>query len=132
MNWRDARRPLRGFAGWQALAWLSIAAVIVLSLTPQAPSIPVEQGDKWGHVAAYAVVMMWLVQLYERPAHARLAWGVLALGIGLEFAQALTPYRQFDYYDMLADSLGVSIGWLLGGTAFGALLQRVVGTPSRR
>lgn len=118
---------------WRVIAWLAIVVVVILSLIPQPLEIPVTEGDKWGHAAAYAALMMWFVQLYERPAHVCLGWGLLALGIGLECAQSLTPYRMFDYYDMLADGVGVLIGWLLGAAAFGVTLQRLVGrtTPQR-
>src|SRR3569832_69242 len=127
MSLRDARRPLRGFLWRRMIAWLAIGIVVILSLIPQPLEIPVTEGDKWGHAAAYAALMMWFVQLYERPAHARLGWGLLALGICLDCSQGLTPYRMFDYYDLLADCVGVLIGWLLGGTALGSIWQRTVG-----
>src|SRR3569832_538636 len=125
---RDERRPLRGFMWWRMIAWLAIGVVVILSLIPQPLQIPVTEGDKWGHAAAYAGLMLWFVQLYCRPAHVRLGLGLLALGIGLEFAQALTTDRSLDPWDMVADGGGVLLGWLLGGTAFGVLLQRMIGT----
>jgi glycopeptide antibiotics resistance protein len=37
----------------------------------------------------------------------------MALGIGLEFAQLLTDARTFSIADMLADGLGVLLGWIV-------------------
>lgn len=127
MSLRAARRPLRLFALWRGIGWGLIAAVVVLSLVPQAPDIPMPEGDKWGHAAGYAALMLWFTQLYERPAHWRLGLAVIALGIALECAQGLTSYRSFEFWDMVADGAGALTGWLLGGTAVGSLLQRLVG-----
>ncbi len=37
---------------------------------------------------------------------------MVALGIALEYAQRATGYRSFEVADMVADALGVAIGWL--------------------
>lgn len=132
MTLRAARRPLRGFALWQALAWVAVGAVVYLSLVPNPPNIPVTEGDKWGHTLGYALLMIWFVQLYQRPLHARLGLGVLLLGIAMECMQGLTSYRSFEWWDMVADGGGVLVGWLLGGTALGMALQRMVGTVDGR
>ena len=59
--------------------------------------------------------------------------GLLALGVGLEFLQALTPHRTFDPVDMVANALGVALGLALTSTLLGrtlawadALLQRAL------
>jgi VanZ family protein len=38
---------------------------------------------------------------------------LVGLGVGLEFVQGWTGYRSFDVMDMLADSVGVLLGWML-------------------
>lgn len=104
---------LRGRAVWLTLGWVMVAAVVWGSLTPAPPSAG---NDKLGHFAVYGVLMFWFAQLYLR----RLAWaaGFIALGIALEFAQGWLGYRSFELYDMLANALGVLLGWA------GALLLR--------
>ena len=71
-----------------------------------------EGGDKLGHILAYAGLMAWFSWLYAGLG-VRLvcAVGFLILGIGLEFAQALTDYRSFQLADMVADCVGVALGW---------------------
>jgi hypothetical protein len=56
---------------------------------------------------------VWFAQLAAR-APARVAYAALfvALGVGLEFAQRATGYRVFEVADMMADALGVAIGWV--------------------
>jgi VanZ family protein len=101
-----------------------VAAVIVLSLIPQAPDFGAS--DKLGHFTAYAVLMFWFGMLrsgFRSEAH--LALALLALGVAIEFAQGLTGYRSFDVADMAANAVGVLIGWALLLTPAGKLLQCV-------
>src|SRR5438046_4145168 len=97
---------------WRTVGFGLIALVIWLSLTPQPIEIPVENGDKLGHVAAYATLMFWFAQLDTRH-RMRLAYaiGFVMLGVALEFAQRLTDYRTFEVADMGADAVGVLSAW---------------------
>jgi len=94
-----------------ALGWALIAAVVWLSLTPAPLSIDVDQGDKLGHALAYGATMFWFAALYRRTAvRLRYAIGLVALGIALEFIQGHVG-RDFELADMLADAIGVGLGW---------------------
>ncbi len=97
---------------WHAIGVGLILLVIWLSLTPQPIGIPVEHGDKVGHFAAYATLMFWFAQLDARQ-RTRLGYAIffVALGVALEFAQRLTDYRLFDVTDMVANAIGVLLGW---------------------
>lgn len=98
---------------WQAVGMLLVAFVIYLSLTPRPLEIPVERGDKLGHMLAYATLMFWYAQLYVRlGARMRVGAAFVAMGIGLEFVQRLTGYRSFEVQDMLASATGVVVGWI--------------------
>ena len=80
--------------------------------------------DKWGHLVAYAVLMGWFGQLYTRKYQLIvLAIGFCVMGITMEYLQRMGGHRMFEYGDMLADALGVLLGWLLTRTIFsGSLL----------
>ena len=106
-------RPIAVRRVWRAIGIALIAAVIWLSLTPHPVEIPVEQGDKLGHFAAYGTLMFWFAQLDARQ-RKRLAYaaGFVALGMGLEFVQGLTDYRTFEVADMVANAIGVLLGWV--------------------
>jgi len=98
---------------WRAVGVGLVVLVIWLSLTPQPIEIPVEHGDKLGHVAAYATLMFWFAQLDTRHRmHLAYAVGFVLLGVALEFAQRLTDYRTFEVADMGADAVGVLCGWV--------------------
>ena len=98
---------------WQGVGLILIVLVIYLSLTPYPLEIPVPQGDKYGHVAAYATLMLWHCQIHS-DTRFRVGWAItfIALGIGLEFMQRLTGYRTFEIDDMMADGAGVLLGWI--------------------
>lgn len=103
---------------WLALGGVWIALVVILSLMPAPPDpLAFEQRDKLSHFFAYAWLMLWFGQLYTvSPQRWKFALVFVALGIGVEFLQRLTPDRQFEVADMAANTGGVLIGWLLATT----------------
>lgn len=105
---------------WLALGIAWLLAVWVLSLIP-VPPLAQEVNDKIEHATTYALLMLWWGQLGFPPMRVVLA--LIAMGIGIEFAQGLTPYRSFDVHDMLANTLGVSVASLLLLSPLGRVLQ---------
>lgn len=99
---------------WLWAGWALIAAVVFESLTPKPIQIPGAQGDKFAHLLAYLVLMLWFATLYRASARrAGLALAFVLMGIGLEFAQRWTGIRSFEIPDMVSGALGVALGWLL-------------------
>jgi len=109
--------------------WLWAAAIVWLSLTPSPPDLGLglESADKLQHIAAYMLLMTLFAWLYRSSA-SRLGYAALwiALGVGLEFAQAATGYRDFELADMVADAIGVA-----AGIALAIILSRFVPGPGR-
>jgi VanZ family protein len=106
---------LRWTALWLAIAWLLVAAVIVLSLVRLGARPPTAHSDKFGHILAYTMLMFWFGQIYSQ-ARTRLfiAVALALMGVALEIAQGFTGYRSFEYADMGANATGVALGWLVG------------------
>ena len=122
------RYELKWFIVWLTLAWGWVGFVWYLSLTTTPPEIDLVPAfnDKVGHLIAYAWLMFWFGNLYHN-AGARLFYAGLfiSMGIGLEFLQAVGQVRQFEYYDMLANSAGVFVGVALLLTPLAKLLFRI-------
>jgi hypothetical protein len=100
---------------WWALGLALVAAVVVLSLVPDPPhALPGDDNNWGGHLVAYGTMMGWCARLTP-SGRARLALGVgfCLLGVGVEYAQRATGYRTFDVFDMVANSAGVLLGWLV-------------------
>lgn len=96
---------------WYGIGVMLLLAVAVLSLMP-VPSTGVN--DKLSHLVTYFLLAGWFALLAAK--RATLIWivaGVAAYGGLLELLQAMTPYRQAEWADLLANSLGAAAGiWL--------------------
>lgn len=112
---------------WVTLAWLLISLVVYLSLAPNPPSpLTFENSDKYEHSFAYFTLSFWLCQIYPSArSRALVIIALVGLGVGLEYVQGWTGYRTFDVMDMLADSVGVLLGWLLVLTPLGRMLAYI-------
>jgi VanZ family protein len=99
---------------WNGIGALLIGTIFYLSLTPDPVQIPVEEGDKLGHVTAYAALMLWYAQIHPgRAPRVLLALAFVGMGIAIEYLQRGTGYRSFEVADMVADGIGVAVGWML-------------------
>jgi len=101
-----ARRP------WQVLLFALTAVVLYLALTP-APPKQIDLGwDKLNHATAFAALT--ISGCFGFPSSRRtvllLLLAVLALGGLIEILQAYVPGRSSDWFDLLADSVGMLCG----------------------
>ena len=102
--------------------WLII--IFLLGLTP-GESMPetnlwdMLSFDKLAHFAIFAILtVLWIIGLTKQYAYMSLRFnaekvaviGSIAVSLLLELFQAFIPGRSFEYYDMLANTLGVFLG----------------------
>lgn len=102
----------------RTLPWLrglAIGAVItiwVLSLMPSPPGVP--GSDKLHHCLAYAGCMWLWAQVTTTPAgRLKAIIALIAMGIVIEFLQGWSGWRSFEVADMVANGVGVMLGWLV-------------------
>jgi VanZ family protein len=81
--------------------------------------------DKTEHFIAYLLLAMIPVLGFELGKGILAALSMILLGVALEFIQRLIPGRSFELADMLANTLGVMTGIVLG-FAFTKLWRRPV------
>jgi VanZ family protein len=129
---RPFHRPCLWFVLWLAL----IAVIIAGSLLPadELPKPAFAGIDKLEHFLGYAALSGYAVMLFERArAHALAAVAMLLLGVAIELAQgAITQSRRADAIDVLANTLGVLVGWALRFTRIRHLLQSVDGLSAKQ
>lgn len=117
---------------WLCVGWVLVLLVISLSLRPGPAVLADGLGDKLQHVLAYTVLMLWFATLYRaRATRVAYAGGFVALGVALEFIQGATGYRSFEVADMVADAIGVALGWLLAPPRLPSLLEFIERVLSR-
>ncbi len=101
---------------WLTFSWLLVVLVVYLSLDPSPPD-PLSgwlDSDKLKHMLAYGTLAVCFTQLYDSlPGRGLVACGLIAMGVAMEYLQQLGGQRTFDYADMLANALGVLLGWAL-------------------
>jgi VanZ family protein len=119
---------------WKSLAWVLLLTVATATLMPSPPRIelPLLSWDKAQHFIAYAVLMWIFLQAWE--GRHTLAWAILlvTVGVGLEILQGWMGVRFMEYFDMLANSLGVLLGYLAWRTPLGRGFHRIeAGLPGR-
>ncbi|MEO7259526.1 MAG: VanZ family protein [Luteimonas sp.] len=126
--------PLRRFRRprlWLAIGVAAVLAVVAVSLLParELPQSPFSGFDKLGHFLGYAALSAYGGMLFARMrSQSWTAAGLVALGIGLEYTQALlTDSRSGDLHDAVANTLGVLAGLMSASTSprWACLLQRL-------
>ena len=102
---------------WALGGWGLIVTVIMLSLLPM-PSpklgfILIDNIDKVEHALTYAMLTLWFAQICPRCTWAGIGLKLLTLGVIIELLQGVTTYRNFSFWDIGANTLGILIGWSL-------------------
>jgi len=109
-----------------ALAWLF---VVTFLLTIPGSAIPKENwldkiwADKWVHIGLFSImVILWCRAMHMRgystqQLRKQFIWIVIltaTYGTGMEFVQKyLVSNRSFDIGDIVADTVGAIIGWMI-------------------
>lgn len=91
-----------------------LVAIWILSFLPDSRMPDVPGSDKWHHALAYFACMFCWGQWYKLPAQRlKLAIIFILMGALIECLQGLTDYRSFEWLDMVADTVGVVLAWLV-------------------
>ncbi len=99
---------------WRWNFWICVLAVLVLALTPIGPNIPTTGWDKANHLLAFSVMAVLGCWAYPVRTITVLV-GLLAYGGLIEVLQSFTLHRFAEWSDLLADAMGLALGWVLAG-----------------
>lgn len=92
---------------------LLIAALVYFSLSRTVLALPVDASGHVAHVGAYTAIMFVFTRASPGARVALVtAAALFALGVGIEFLQGRTGYRNFELADMAANAVGIACGWL--------------------
>ncbi len=113
---------------WLALGYGLVMLVVFLSLTsnPVTLDLDFKNQDKVFHALAYFALMAWFAQIYhDKFQRNMIALVFVFMGIALECLQSFNPNRYFDLADMLANAVGVAIGFSLALTGAKNILVKL-------
>lgn len=113
---------------WLVIGYALVALVIYLSLTSS--PVDLEMGfpyqDKLFHALAYFILMSWFSQIYHESVRRRMIAVVFILmGLTLEYLQSFDPNRFAEFGDMVANTTGVVLGFIITLTSAKNILLRV-------
>ena len=89
-----------------------LAGVLVLSLMPAGVRLPDTGWDKSNHLLAFIALAVTGLKAHPKSPALLLA-GLLAYGGLVEVLQSFTPDRMAEWADLLADALGLAMGWAI-------------------
>jgi VanZ family protein len=111
---------------WFGLGWAMVVGVIAGSLVPGGVAIVSDIDDKIVHFSSYFLLMIWFAGLYRQHRHyLGIATILVALGAILDILQGGVARRQFDVFDIAANSMGVLLGLGLAMFVVGGWCMRV-------
>ena len=113
---------------WLAIGYALVMLVVFLSLTSNPVSLEIElpYQDKFFHALAYFVLMAWFAQIYhDKFQRNMIALVFIFMGVTLEYLQGFDPNRYFEYADMVANSVGVALGFALALTGAKNILLKL-------
>ncbi len=97
---------------WRLALAALLVVVLALALLPLGPEAPTTGWDKTNHLLAFGTLAVVGCLGYPKQI-ARLLPALLAYGGLIEVLQSFTDYRSAEWGDLLADALGLLLGWAL-------------------
>ena len=113
---------------WLAIGYALVVLVVFLSLTSSPVDLELDfpYQDKFFHALAYFTLMAWFSQIYhDRFQRNMIAVVFVLMGVTLEYLQGFDPNRYFEFADMIANSIGVALGFVIALTGAKNILLRV-------
>ena len=95
---------------WRLVLAGLLIGVLALSLLPLAPDAPTTGWDKANHLLAFVTLAVVGCLAYPARIPAALL-SLLVYGALIEVLQSFTNYRYAEWADLLADALGILLGW---------------------
>ena len=113
---------------WLAIGYGLVVLVVYLSLTSQPVDLElnVPYEDKFFHALAYFTLMAWFSQIYhDRFQRNMIAVVFVFMGVTLEYLQSFDPARYSEFGDMIANTIGVALGFSMALTGAKNILLRL-------
>lgn len=84
-----------------------------------------QSADKLLHMGTFTLLAVWFSGQYRRPSYLRVAFALLLFGLLIEICQYLVGYREADWFDMAANTVGIVLGFAVAIAGLGGWSLRV-------
>lgn len=110
---------------WAAWLWTFLILVACSLPGKNIPAAPLVGFDKIVHIGMFFIwINLWLLKAPNKRI-VLIALG-MAFGIAIEYYQQLLPFdRSFDWWDALADAVGILLGYFFKTVVLDRYLQRL-------
>jgi VanZ family protein len=133
LHWLDNRHTIQTLkltSFLLGIAWLALVTVLLClpgSTIPNSPFLEMIHADKWVHIFLFGILFLafaWPLRLQDRPRKDKwlilIAIAGISYGAIMEFVQGRwVPNRSFELADIVADSTGCALGWLVARKVWG-------------
>jgi len=119
--------PLRYAARWRTASIILLMLVLVMTLVP-ADWFWSDRGefnawfthaDKWLHGIAFVFLAIWFAGQYRPRSYWRIGIGLIFFGMLIEACQRLVTYRSAEWFDIVADVAGITVGLVVATAGLG-------------
>ena len=104
---------------WLAIGYALVLLVVYLSMSSAPIDLEMDfpYQDKVFHALAYFTLMAWFSQIYHDKFQRNMVAVVFVfMGVTLEYLQGFDASRYFEFADMVANSIGVALGFAIALT----------------
>ena len=117
---------------WLVTGLVLLLAGLVTALSPSPTIVDGMINDKFLHAAAFLFFMLWFGGVFKPRYAPLLVVGLSLYGLLIELLQSLTPTRQADFFDLIADVAAVLMGWVLSAAGFSRWCAKMESWVARR
>jgi len=125
--------PLRYAGRWRAASLVLLLLVLAATMMPLVWLWPDRREfatwffgvDKWLHGTTFVFLALWFAGQYRRGSYWRICIGLIFFGGLIEACQRLVTYRSSDWFDLVADIIGIVIGLIIALTGPGGWSLRM-------
>jgi len=119
--------PLRYASRWRVASIVLLILVLLATLMPAVWMWPDRQqfvawfidADKWLHGITFGILAIWFAGQYRPQSYWRIGIGLIAFGVLIEACQRLVTYRSAEWFDIVADVAGITVGLVVAMAGLG-------------
>ncbi|MDH3613969.1 MAG: VanZ family protein [Gammaproteobacteria bacterium] len=125
--------PLRHARRWRIASIVLLLLVLVATLIPAVWIWPDKRQfvawfievDKWLHAITFVLLAIWFAGQYRRRSYWRIGIGLVLFGVLIEACQRLVTYRSAEWFDIVADAAGITVGLAVAMAGLGGWSLRL-------